>query len=107
MGRLFRAYSLQETRHIRYRSTSMFSKVLQSITGMDDLERVAAKEDLAALNAYLKTRHVFVPIRPRRFLDVDCSQEQLLELMETGAKEMAGNEFESHLLRIGNENSAY
>jgi hypothetical protein len=34
----------------------MFAKILETLTGKDDLERVAAKEDLAALKAYLKTR---------------------------------------------------
>jgi len=37
----------------------MIAKILDKLTGKDDLERVAYKEDLALLNAYLKKRPVF------------------------------------------------
>lgn len=47
----------------------MITKILEKLTGKDDLERVAYKEDLALLNAYLKKRPVFIPQRPKRFLD--------------------------------------
>ena len=43
----------------------MIAKLLEKITGKDDLELVAYKEDLSELNAYLKKRFVFIPQRPR------------------------------------------
>ena len=58
----------------------MIAKILEKFTGKDDLERVAYKENLELLNAYLKKRHVFVPQRPKRFLDAATfTQEQLME----------------------------
>jgi len=47
----------------------MIAKILEILTGKDDLERVAYKEDLALLNAYLKKRRLWIPQRPKRFLD--------------------------------------
>ena len=62
---------------------SMFAKILEKLTGKDDLERVAYKEDLGLLNDYLKTRRLFFPKKPRRFLDAATfTQEQLLEMIE-------------------------
>jgi hypothetical protein len=53
---------------------------LDRLTSKDDLERVAGKDDLARRNAYLKTRPVLVPRRPRRFLDAATfTQEQWIE----------------------------
>jgi hypothetical protein len=39
---------------------------MEKITGKDDLERVAYRENLSELNAYLKKRPVFVPQRPEK-----------------------------------------
>jgi len=67
----------------------MIAKILEKMTGKDDLERVAYKEDLAQLNAYLKKRHVFVPQRPKRFLDAATfTQEQLMEQIRKDSEQV-------------------
>jgi hypothetical protein len=60
----------------------MLTKLFEMITGKDDLERVAYREDLGQLRAYLKTRRLWIPRRPRRFLDAaSFTPEDLLELV--------------------------
>jgi hypothetical protein len=79
----------------------MFGKLLTTLTGQDDLERVAAREDLAALNAYLKTRRVFIPRRPRRFLEAgNFTPEQLQELLAEEAAALDGDPFEPWILEV-------
>jgi hypothetical protein len=79
----------------------MIGKVLELITGKDDVERIASKEDLEALNAYLKTRALLFPKMPRRFLDADSfTQEELLRLMEQEATELDGGAFELWILEV-------
>jgi hypothetical protein len=77
----------------------MIAKILEKLTGRDDLERVAYKEDPALLNAYLKKRHVFVPQRPRRFLDAATfTQEQLMEQLRQDSEQLSSDEFEPWIL---------
>jgi len=77
----------------------MINKILQKLTGKDDLERVAYKDDLALLNAYLKKRPVFIPQKPRRFLDAAAfTQEQLLEQIRKDSEQLSSNEFEPWIL---------
>jgi len=72
-------------------SKEMVAKLLELITGKDDLERVAWKEDLALLNARLRTRRLLVPRRPRRFLDpASFTEEQLLELIKQECEDFSG-----------------
>ncbi len=79
----------------------MFGKLLELLGGKDDLERVAYQEDLAALNAYLKTRRLLVPRRPRRFLDASSfTQEQFLEMIRNESEDLAGDQFEPWILEI-------
>ena len=79
----------------------MIAKILEKITGKDDLERVAYKEDLALLNAYLKKRPIFVPQRPRRFLDASSfTQEQLMEQIRKDAEQLSGAQFEPWILEV-------
>ncbi len=79
----------------------MIAKILEMITGKDDLERVACKEDLVLLNDYLKTRKLLIPKRPKRFLDaVTFTPEQLVELTEEEAKDLAGDHFEPWILEV-------
>ena len=79
----------------------MISKFLETITGKDDLERVAYRENLDDLNAYLKTRRIWVPQRPRRYLDAaNFTSEQLLELIEGESKELADVQFEPWILEV-------
>jgi hypothetical protein len=81
--------------------TSMFSKVLDALTGKDDLERVAYKGDLATLNAYLKTRRLMIPRRPKRFLDAsNFTEEQFLEMVQKESEDLAGDQFEPWVLEI-------
>jgi hypothetical protein len=80
----------------------MIDKILEKLTGKDDLERIAYKEDLAALNAYLKKRPVFVPQRPKRFLDAAAlTLEQLIEQIRMDAEQLSGDQFEPWILEIG------
>jgi len=79
----------------------MIAKILEKLTGKDDLERVAHKEDLALLNAYLKKRHVFVPQRPRRSLDAATfTQEQLMEQIRKDSEQLSGDQFEPWILEV-------
>lgn len=79
----------------------MIAKILEKLTGKDDLERVAYKEDPGLLNAYLKTRRLFIPKRPIRFLEAATfTQEELMELMEQESKELGGDRFELWILDI-------
>jgi hypothetical protein len=79
----------------------MIAKILEKLTGKDDLERVAYKEDLALLNAYLKKRYVFVPQRPKRFLDAATfTQEQLMEQIRKDSKQLSSDEFEPWILEV-------
>ena len=79
----------------------MIAKLIERITGKDDFERVAYKEDLAQLNAYLKTRKVLIPRKPRRFLDASSFTEaQLLEMIRKETEELAGAEFEPWILEM-------
>ncbi len=79
----------------------MIAKILETLTGKDDVERVAYKEDLQLLNDYLKTRRLFFPKRPMRFLDAATfTQDQLMELIEQESKELGGNQVELWILEI-------
>jgi len=79
----------------------MIAKILEQLTGKDDLERVAYKEDLALLNAYLKKRSVFVPQRPRRFLDAATfTREQLTEQIREDSEQLSKDQFEPWILEV-------
>jgi hypothetical protein len=82
-------------------TTSMIARFLERLTGKDDLERVASKADLALLNAYLKKRHVFVPQRPKRFLDVATfTQDQLIEQIRKDSEQLSSEQFEPWILEM-------
>jgi hypothetical protein len=79
----------------------MIAKILETLTGKDDLERVAYKEDLELLNEYLKTRRLLIPKKPMRFLDsATFTQEELMELIEQESKELGGDRFELWVLDV-------
>lgn len=79
----------------------MIAKILEFITGKDDLERVAYKEDMEQLNAYLKTRRLWIPKKPRRFLDASSfTPEQLLELVREESEELSGDTYDLWILEI-------
>ena len=79
----------------------MFSKLMKTISGKDDLERIAWRENLDELNECLKTRRVWIPRRPKRFLNAaDFTTEQLMELIESEAKEFADGPFEPWILEV-------
>jgi len=79
----------------------MIAKIFEKLTWKDDLERVAYKEDLALLNAYLKKRHVFVPQRPKRFLDAATfTQEQLMEQIRKDSEQLSSDQFEPWILEV-------
>lgn len=79
----------------------MIARILEKLTGKDDLERVAYKEDLGLLNEYLKTRRLLIPKRPLRFLDAATfTQNELMELIEQESKELGGDRFELWVLEV-------
>jgi hypothetical protein len=79
----------------------MINNLLQKLTGKDDLERVAYKEDLALLNAYLKKRPVFIPQRPKRFFDAAMfTQEQLMEQVRKDSEQLSKDQFEPWILEV-------
>ncbi|MBN2293897.1 MAG: hypothetical protein JXM70_15825 [Pirellulales bacterium] len=79
----------------------MISKLIEIITGKDDLERVAAKENMELLDQYLKTRKILIPRKPKRFLDADSfTQDELLELIEQETTDLANNAFEPWILDV-------
>jgi hypothetical protein len=82
----------------------MIGKILEVLTGKDDMERVAAKEDLASLRACLRTRTVFVPKRPRHFLDAaSFTEAELLEVIRKESEEAAELPFEAWILEVGGQ----
>lgn len=79
----------------------MIAKILETLTGKDDLERVAYKEDLGLLNDYLKTRRLLFPKKPGHFLDAATfTQEQLMEMIEQESKELGGDQIELWILDV-------
>ncbi len=79
----------------------MLAKLLELITRKDDLERIAYREDIGLLNAYLRTRRVFIPRRPQRYLDADSfTQEQLLALIEEEAEALSGDTFDPWIMEV-------
>ena len=77
------------------------AKLIEVLTGKDDLERVASKDDFAQLNQYLKRRKILVPRKPRRFLDAsEFTEERLLELIQKESKDLAGDEFVPWILEV-------
>src|SRR5581483_3228595 len=79
----------------------MINRILERLTGKDDLERVAYKEDVALLNAYLKKRHVFVPQRPKRFLNAaSFTPEQLMEQIRKDSEQLSNDQFEPWILEV-------
>lgn len=83
----------------------MVAYLLEKITGKDDLERVACKEDMLQLNDYLKTRHLLVPIKPKRFLDAATfTQDELMKMIEQESKELANDQFDLWILKVDGMN---
>jgi hypothetical protein len=79
----------------------MISKVLELVTGKDDVERVAYKEDAALLDDYLKTRRLLIPQRPKRFLDPSgLTQDKLKEMIEKDMTQLGGEKFEPWILEM-------
>jgi len=79
----------------------MIARIVELITGKDDLERVAERDDMGQLNTYLKTRPVLIPRLPGRFLDAATfTQEELLELIREEAEALASDPFEPWILDV-------
>lgn len=79
----------------------MFNKVIEKLTGKDDVERVAETGDLQRLNDYLKTRRLLFPKKPMRFLDAATfTQEELLELVEQESKDLGGDQLKLWVLEM-------
>ena|SRR5436305_1639282 len=79
----------------------MLARILEIVTGKDDVERVASRQDLRALNAYLKKRRLWIPRKPKRFLDAATfTPEQLVEALRQEAEELAGESFEPWVMEI-------
>jgi hypothetical protein len=81
--------------------TSIFSRIRAALTGKDDVERIAGREDIGQLNAYLKTRPLWFPKRPTRFLAAATfTQEQLTELLEEESRQLGDKSLNLWILEI-------
>ena len=79
----------------------MSAKLLEIIIGKDDVERVACKGNIELLNAYLKTRPLFIPKRPKYFLDAaNFTQQELMDVIQKETKELGGDQFEPWILEF-------
>ena len=79
----------------------MLAKLIETLTGRDELERVAYKKDVAQLNEYLKRRKLLIPRKPSRFLDAsEFTEEQLFEVIKKESEDLAGAEFVPWILDI-------
>lgn len=79
----------------------IINQLLERLTGKDDLERVAYKEKPDLLNTYLQKRHIFVPQRPRRFLDASkFTREELLAQIKADAAQVSKESFEPWILEV-------
>jgi hypothetical protein len=79
----------------------MIATILELITGKDDLERMACRDNPAALNAYLKTRPIWIPREPKRFLDPTAfTPEELLELIRADATELDNEPFTPWIIEM-------
>lgn len=79
----------------------MLARLLERLTGKDDLERIASKDDLCLLNDYLKTRRLLFPKQPKRFLDASTfTQQELISLVEEEAKELKGDRIDLWVLEL-------
>ncbi len=79
----------------------MIKRILEAVTKKDDLERVAARGDVSALNEYLRKRTVFVPKKPKHFLDADTFTEgELLTVIEKESEAARAEPFEPWILEV-------
>jgi hypothetical protein len=79
----------------------MIGSFINILSGRDDLERIAYKEELGSLNQYLKTRRVIVPRRPLRFLPASAfTQDQLQDMLREAAEDSACDQFEPWILDL-------
>jgi len=79
----------------------MIGRLLETLTGKDDVERVAYKDDPLLLLNYLKTRKLFFPKRPLRTLDAATfTQDQLIQLIQEESKSLSGTEINLWILEV-------
>jgi hypothetical protein len=79
----------------------MIGKILETLTGKDDVERIAYKGDSKLLYDYLRTRPLLIPKRPTRSLDpATFTEQQLLELIEHESRELDGQQLELWILDV-------
>ena len=84
--------------------SSMITKILNAVTGKDDLERIASKGDIALLEKYLESRPVFVPALPTKFLDAaTSSDEDMLAFIEEQVVQQSEAIFEPWILESDGE----
>lgn len=78
----------------------MINKLLELITGKDDVERIAGKS-VDLLNEYLRKRTLLFPKRPKRFMDPkDLTEKSLLDLIEKDAEELSKDVFYPWILEV-------
>jgi hypothetical protein len=80
---------------------ALISRLLETVTGKDDLERLADKGHAALLDRYLESRRLFFPKRPRRFLDpAKLAQDELIRLIREEGEETSGDRIEFWVLEV-------
>jgi len=81
-------------------AASMIGRLLETLTGKDDVERVAYKDDPLLLLNYLKTRKLFFPKRLLRTLDAATfTEDQLIKLIEEESKAL-GSQIDLWILEV-------
>ena len=56
----------------------MIGWLIERVTGKDDLERIAQKGNVQAINFLLKKRPVWIPSRPRQAIDPESMDGETL-----------------------------
>lgn len=72
----------------------MIQRIIEWVTGKDDLERVVSKGNSEQILHYLKTRQVTIVMKPKRFLNAaDFTTDQLMEQIKLDAAELDSDPF--------------
>jgi hypothetical protein len=79
----------------------MIAKIIEILSGKDQLERIAQKGNIQNMASYLKQHRVFIPKKPKQFLDPDkFTQNELLELLKQEGEELEGDSFEPWIIDV-------
>src|SRR4051812_13778714 len=79
----------------------MFAKVIELFIGLDDLERVANRDNIQELNEYLKSRTIWIARKPQRFLDAaNFDEQQLMQMITDESEKLNEADFQPWVLEL-------